>query len=69
MFTVPFNVKFIEYIPSDERWNEIKEVLIDFHENVKEFTAENKIDVFSQMNDSLNTVVHPNEHKKPNVTC
>ena len=69
MFTVPFNVKFIEYIPSDKLWEEIQEVIIDFHEKVKEFTAENILEPFTQMNDGLNTIVQSNEHKNPNVSC
>jgi len=35
VFSVPFNVSFIEYIPSSRRWTNIKKTLIDFHEQLK----------------------------------
>lgn len=35
VFSVPFNVSFIEYIPSKRRWSNIKKTLIEFHEELK----------------------------------
>jgi len=35
VFTIPFNVEFIEYEPSKRRWNNIKKVLVNFHHEVK----------------------------------
>lgn len=36
VFTVPFNMTMIEYIPSQKRWSNVKKVLTDFHEKVKQ---------------------------------
>ena len=35
MFYNPFNVKFIEYKPCNQRWLDIKTMLIDFHSKLK----------------------------------
>ena len=35
VFSVPFNVSFIEYTPSKRRWTNIKKTLIEFHEELK----------------------------------
>lgn len=36
MFYNPFNVKFIEYEPCNKRWLDIKMMLTDFHERLKD---------------------------------
>lgn len=41
LFSVPFNVTFIEYTPSDYRWRKIKRILIDFDKKVREQQAKN----------------------------
>ena len=35
-FSSPFNLEFIEYVPSKRRWTRIKKVLMDFHEKLKQ---------------------------------
>jgi len=36
VFSVPFDLKLIEYIPSQRRWNTILRVLKDFHQKLKQ---------------------------------
>ncbi len=43
VFSVPFNVYFIEYIPSSRRWKNIKRNILKFHEDVKGYAKENGI--------------------------
>jgi len=40
VFSVPFNVSFIEYIPSKRRWANIKKTLIEFHEELKRLNVD-----------------------------
>jgi len=44
VFSVPFQLYLIEYIPSKRRWNNIKKSLLQFHEDVKKYAAEHNIE-------------------------
>ncbi len=35
VFSIPFRLDLIPYVPSKRRWNNIKELLINFHEELK----------------------------------
>ena len=35
-FTTPFGLRCIKYIPTEKRWNDIKETIIKFHNELKE---------------------------------
>lgn len=35
VFTIPFNLTMIEYIPSSKRWANIKKIITDFHNELK----------------------------------
>ena len=43
VFSVPFNVQFVEYKPSNRRWNNIKRVLVDFHHELKKLEEVKKL--------------------------
>ena len=42
LFSIPFNVELIEYIPSPKRWKNIQALIVAFHEELKKISKEKK---------------------------
>jgi len=35
LFSIPFNVELIEYVPSQRRWQNIQSLIVEFHKELK----------------------------------